>query len=225
MRTASSDGREIETLSNVQRIRAYPVAVAAHCIVNHWTPSSEPALRNSGAVSTAGHATGCSLVVARRARGWAAAGDATTKASNAPHTALRIPQQYTARVEIHEAPRAPSAGTNSPLPGCAHPLGQRRHEFDGSSNECDGYAIKCLASSPSGPQGLRMQSSEHSGRGLRERKRGPAVAHLTAYVDPDLARRVKLRALAEGRTGSEIVGEALEQLLGPAANGQRAEVR
>jgi hypothetical protein len=46
-----------------------------------------------------------------------------------------------------------------------------------------------------------------------ERKGGEAVACVTAYVAPEIARALKLRAVSEGRTGSELVEQALAAML------------
>ncbi len=51
-------------------------------------------------------------------------------------------------------------------------------------------------------------------RGMRERKRGPAVARIDAYVPPDLATALRMRAARERRPVSEIVTSALEAFLG-----------
>lgn len=53
-----------------------------------------------------------------------------------------------------------------------------------------------------------------NGRGIASRKRGPAVACLTSYVAPELARRLRVRAAEGGTTASAIVGEALARFLG-----------
>lgn len=50
-------------------------------------------------------------------------------------------------------------------------------------------------------------------RGLVERRRGAPVACMTAYLDPELARAVRVRAALEGRTASDLVGAALAALL------------
>jgi hypothetical protein len=55
-----------------------------------------------------------------------------------------------------------------------------------------------------------VPSSATQIRGYRVRASGDAVC-LTAYVAPDLARAVRLRAATEGRTISALVSEALER--------------
>jgi hypothetical protein len=54
-----------------------------------------------------------------------------------------------------------------------------------------------------------MQATKMAGRGIVERRRGPAVALVRAYVTPELARGVAVRAAQEGRTRSELVADAL----------------
>jgi hypothetical protein len=51
-------------------------------------------------------------------------------------------------------------------------------------------------------------------RGVAARKRGPAVATVTAYVSAELGRRLRVRAASDGRTVSAVVAEALERHLG-----------
>ncbi|UJR84275.1 ribbon-helix-helix domain-containing protein [Sandaracinus amylolyticus] len=69
-----------------------------------------------------------------------------------------------------------------------------------------------------------MSASERSERGIRDRKRGPAVAYVTAYVAPELARELKMRAAAEGRTGSELVERAIAAMLHGEGAGQSASM-
>jgi len=53
-----------------------------------------------------------------------------------------------------------------------------------------------------------------SPRARRARKRGPDVACLTAYLPPELARALRVRAATDGRTASAIVADALASHLG-----------
>ena len=77
---------------------------------------------------------------------------------------------------------------------------------------------------PSRPRSTRGEPSSRAAspapgkpRGLAARKRGPAVACLTAYVDPELARALRMRAASDGRTASALVGDALARFLGELA--------
>jgi hypothetical protein len=57
-----------------------------------------------------------------------------------------------------------------------------------------------------------MQTSRSS-RGMRERKKGPAVACVQAYVPPDLALDLHVRAAIERQSVSSLVTRALASYL------------
>lgn len=88
---------------------------------------------------------------------------------------------------------------------------------------CDGCAEHSLAFAHASTHARRMHSSERSTRGMRERKRGPAVACVQAYVPPELADELRVRAAREHRPASELVTSALAAFLGaPAAQAAQA---
>ena len=69
-------------------------------------------------------------------------------------------------------------------------------------------ATKAMADAPVAPV-----------RGLLVRKGGASAVRVTAYLSPDLAKRLRMRAAEIGRSASEIVSQALGDHLGSSDTG------